>query len=78
MKITENHLDRLKDAIAFAQSCGDKELVAYLRFDSREQSFEELREIEKGLKAWRPVKTSWRGKFWGGGDWFEVVVAWEK
>ena len=78
MKITENHLERLKDAIAFAQSCGDKELVAYLRFDSREQALKELREIDKNLKAWQSVKTSWRGKFWEEGDWFEVVVAWEK
>ena len=78
MKITENHLERLKDAIAFAQCCGDKDLVAYLRFDSREQALTELREIDKGLKAWRPVRISWRGKFWDEGDWFEVMVAWEK
>ena len=77
MKITENHLERLKDAIAFAQCCKDKDLVAYLRFDDREQALAELREIDKGLKAWRQVKTYWRGKFWDEGDWFEVIVAWE-
>lgn len=79
MRITEgDYSQHLQNAIAYAQCCGDKDLVAYLRFDNREQAMRELREIDKALKEWRPVKTYWRGKFWEGGDWFEVVVTWEK
>ena len=78
MKITENHLERLKDAITYAQINGDSELVAYLRFDNRKQALAKLREIDKSLKAWKPVRTSWRSKFWEDDDWFQVIVTWEK
>lgn len=86
MEITENHLDRLKDVIALERlkdiiaNCGDKELVAYLRFDDKEEALTKLREIDKALRAWEFVKisrVSWRGKFWEEGDWYEVVVAWD-
>lgn len=77
MKITENHLDRLKDAINNAQNNGDCEFVAYIRFDSRKQALSKLREIDKSLKAWKPMRTSWRSKFWEDGDWFVVTVTWD-
>lgn len=78
MKITENHLERLKDVINNSQSNGDKELVAYLRFDSRKQALSKLREIDKSLKAWKPMRTSWRSKFWEDDDWFMVTIVFDE